>query len=67
MGQYPDDILRPLGSSRAEVTGEVIVALTESLSGISVVKGYRAEERKRLYFVMELNGWCKLISGLSAR
>jgi len=43
-------ILRPIEFNRAEATGEVIGRLTESLSGIRVVKGYRAEEREEAVF-----------------
>src|SRR5438128_11459610 len=38
--------IRPIFRARPKITGEVTGRLTESLSGVRVVKGYHAEERE---------------------
>src|SRR3974390_1144096 len=39
-------VLRPIFRERAKINAEVSGRLTESLSGVRVVKGYHAEERE---------------------
>lgn len=43
-------IIRPIWRERNRITGEITGRLTESLSGIRVVKSYRAEERESAVF-----------------
>src|SRR5229473_3925466 len=43
-------ILRPIFRERAKISAEVSGRLTESLSGVRVVKGYHAEEREHEVF-----------------
>ena len=42
--------IRPIFRARPKITGEVTGRLTESLSGVRVVKGYHAEEREEQVF-----------------
>jgi subfamily B ATP-binding cassette protein MsbA len=42
--------IRPIFRARPKITGEVTGRLTESLSGVRVVKGYHAEEREEAVF-----------------
>jgi subfamily B ATP-binding cassette protein MsbA len=42
--------IRPIFRARPKITGEVTGRLTESLSGVRVVKGYHAEEREENVF-----------------
>jgi ABC-type multidrug transport system fused ATPase/permease subunit len=42
--------IRPIFRARPKITGEVTGRLTESLSGVRVVKGYHAEEREEGVF-----------------
>ena len=42
--------IRPIFRARPKITGEVTGRLTESLSGVRVVKGYHAEEREERVF-----------------
>jgi ABC-type multidrug transport system fused ATPase/permease subunit len=42
--------IRPIFRARPKITGEVTGRLTESLSGVRVVKGYHAEEREESVF-----------------
>ena len=42
--------IRPIFRARPKITGEVTGRLTESLSGVRVVKGYHAEEREEHVF-----------------
>jgi len=42
--------LRPIFRERGKITGEVTGRLTESLSGVRVVKGYHAEHREETVF-----------------
>jgi ABC-type multidrug transport system fused ATPase/permease subunit len=42
--------LRPIFRERGKITAEVTGRLTESLSGIRVIKGYHAEEREEAVF-----------------
>jgi ABC-type multidrug transport system fused ATPase/permease subunit len=42
--------LRPIFRERGKITGEVTGRLTESLSGVRVVKGYHAENREETVF-----------------
>ena len=43
-------VLRPIFRERAKINAEVSGRLTESLSGVRVVKGYHAEEREHDVF-----------------
>ncbi|MHB1021097.1 MAG: ABC transporter ATP-binding protein [Acidobacteriaceae bacterium] len=43
-------IIRPIFRERGKITAEVTGRLTESLGGVRVVKGYRAEEREARVF-----------------
>src|SRR3979409_2731836 len=43
-------ILRPILRERAKISAEVSGRLTESLSGVRVVKGYHAEQREHEVF-----------------
>ena len=47
---YAFKTLRPLFRERSKINAEVSGRLTESLSGIRVVKAYRAERREALTF-----------------
>jgi len=42
--------IRPIFRERSKITAEVTGRLTESLGGVRVVKGYRAEEREEAVF-----------------
>ncbi len=42
--------IRPIFRARPKITGEVTGRLTESLSGVRVVKGYHAEDREERVF-----------------
>jgi subfamily B ATP-binding cassette protein MsbA len=43
-------VIRPIYRARPKINAEVIGRLTESLSGVRVVKGYHAEEREEVVF-----------------
>ena len=45
-------VLRPIFRERAKINAEVSGRLTESLSGVRVVKGYHAEEREHEVFTV---------------
>jgi ABC-type multidrug transport system fused ATPase/permease subunit len=47
-------LIRPLYRQRAEISSEVVGRLAEALSGIRVVKAYRAEEREAKTFGADL-------------
>jgi len=49
---YAFKTLRPLFKERSEINAEVSGRLTESFSGVRVVKAYRAERREALVFSM---------------
>jgi subfamily B ATP-binding cassette protein MsbA len=48
--QYAFKILRPLFRERSKINAEISGRLTESFSGVRVVKAYQAEEREALVF-----------------
>jgi ABC-type multidrug transport system fused ATPase/permease subunit len=47
-------LIRPLYRQRAEISSQVVGRLAEALSGIRVVKAYRAEEREAKTFLADL-------------
>jgi ABC-type multidrug transport system fused ATPase/permease subunit len=49
-------VLRPIFRERAKINAEVSGRLTESLSGVRVVKGYHAEEREHDVFTKGVQG-----------
>ncbi len=48
--QYGFKVIRPIFRERGKINAEVTGRLTESLSGVRVVKGYHAEEREHKVF-----------------
>ena len=62
--------LRPLFRERSKINAEVSGRLTESISGIRVVKAYRAERREALVFTKGVNrlfrNVAKTMTGFSA-
>jgi ABC-type multidrug transport system fused ATPase/permease subunit len=48
--QYGFKTIRPIFRERAKINAEVTGRLTESLSGVRVIKGYHAEEREATVF-----------------
>jgi subfamily B ATP-binding cassette protein MsbA len=48
-------LIRPLYRQRAEISSQVVGRLAEALSGIRVVKAYRAEEREAKVFGADLD------------
>ena len=67
---YAFRTLRPLFRERSKINAEVSGRLTESISGIRVVKAYRAERREALVFTKGVNrlfrNVAKTMTGFSA-